>query len=251
MKMKAALMVLFTVALFAMQARADDFVVSTILPESTSAVPSTPTPAESKFSAISDISGFINKSLASEFKDKSVFVIKENNDQFDDFVDSVFVAHGIKLAKQEADADVLVLIDDVGMSYSRDGDQDTYMKYIPIATASDQAATYDLLVANASIVRGPGGDAVFGGSPMAILTKQVIYKIGASDAFANATRSKAKTGPFNQTMGLNITLKIKGVDGRYKSKSSGFVAKTRDGILRVKKEELFASALDCMLTCGN
>lgn len=238
--MKTALIVLL--AGFAMQALADDSVVS--------AVPSTSTPTESKYTATTGISGFTNKSLAAEFKDKSLFVIKESDDKFNDFVDSVFVGHGIKIAKTESDADVVVLIDDVEMSYSRDGDQDTYVKYIPFATASDQAAAYDLLVANASIVRGPGGDAVFGGSSLAILTKMVIYKIGSSDAFANATRSKAKTGPFNQAMKLNVTLQIKGADSKYMPKSSGFFAKTKDVILRIKKEELFASALDCMLTCS-
>lgn len=242
--MKTVLMMLL--AVFSLQAQAEDPIVPDIPVASVSAVP---TQEESKYNATTSVNGLFNKSLASEFQGKAVFVVQEGEDKFDAFVASVFVTHDIKLVKQEEDADVLVLIDDAGISYAHDGDKPAYAKYIPVATAPDQAATYDLLIANASVVRGPGGDGLFSGSPMEIVVKQAIFKIASSDAFANATHSNAKTGPFDQALWVNVTLKIKGEDGKYKSKSSSFVAKTKDEILRIKKEELFASALDCMMVC--
>lgn len=243
--MKTALMLLL--AVLSLQARAEDSIAPTVPVASVSAVPPASTQEESKYSATTSISGWLNGSLAADFKGKSVFVIKVGDDKLDAFVDSVFVAHGIKLAKQE-DADVLVSLDDIGISYARDGDQDIYVKYLPIVTAPDQVGVYEQL-ANANPVRGAGGQTWANGSPLAIVVSQVVYRIGSSDAFANATRSKAKTGPFNQMLGVNVTLKIKSADGKYKSKSSGFLAKTKDEILRIKKEELFASALDCMMVC--
>lgn len=244
--MKTALIVLL--AVLSLQARAEDSIASAVPVASVSAVPPVSTQEKSKYSATTSINGWLNGSLAAKFKDKSVFVIKVGDDKLDAFVDSVFVAHGIKLAKQE-DADVLVSLDDIGISYARDGDQDIYVKYLPIATAPDQAGVYEQL-ANANPVRGAGGQTWATGSPLEIIAKQVIYRVGSSDAFANATRSKAKTGPFDQSLWVNATLKIKSADGKYKSKNSSFLAKTKDEILRIKKEELFASALGCMIVCS-
>lgn len=235
--MKTALMVLLT--MFSLQVLADDSIAS--------AVPSVSTQGESKYSATTGVNGFFNKSLASEFKDRSVFVMKAGDDKFSEFVNSIFTAQGITLAKQE-DADVLVSLDDVGLSYARNGDQDIYVKYIPMAIYPDQADVYEQLI-NANPVKGAGGQTWATGSPMAIIVAQVIYRIGSSDAFANATRSKSKTGPFNQALWVNVTLKIKGADGKYNSKKSSFVAKTKDEILRIKREELFASAVECLVAC--
>lgn len=234
--MKTVLMVLL--AGFAMKVLADDSVAS--------AVPFTSTLTESKYSATTGISDVFNKSLVPKFKDKSVFVIKENDAEFDEFVDSVFVTHGVKLAKQEVDADIVILIDDVSMSYARDGDHNNLARYISIATAPDQGATYELLVANAETTQGGGGSGAIWFGPD-FLVHQALLQVTSPKPFV--TRRKGKTGPFNQTITLNVTLQIKGEDGKYIPERSGFFAKTKDEILRIKKEELFASALDCLITC--
>lgn len=227
--------------MISLQALAEDSIAS--------GVPVVSTPEESKYSATTSINGWFNGSLASEFKDRSVFVIKVGDDKLDAFVDSVFVAHGIKLASRD-DADVLVSFDDTGIAYARADDDPTYAKYIPVVIALDQDAAYQKLVVDASTAKGAGGQTWSGGGAAEIIIKQIIFRIASSDAVARAIHSNAKTGPFDQTLWVNVSLKIKGADGKYNSKKSSFVAKTKDEILRIKKEELFASALDCMIICS-
>jgi len=189
--------------------------------------------------------GGLSKPLDQSVKGKAVFVEFGDAAILTAKARAVFEQNGFKVTSDRDSADVVILFDGVRFDYWRDGEDKIIFPYASLVYEPDQVRLQQVLRQQKPGFQLRGdASAIFGSSGVAGVGGILETLVKRSEVFVD------KTGPYNQRVGIWATIYVKDHGKSVETQKITAWSICRDGnVFHIKPDELYATAVDCLITC--